>query len=242
MNTALHAPAPRPQADAASLHLAQWLSAAAQGDGRAFRALHDATCARLLALAMQVLRQREAAEDALQEAYVKVWRSATQYDPDLAQPMTWLMRLVRNTAIDHLRAQRAEARFIHDADSELTERVACAAPGPEQACHHAGQQRRLKQAIQTLGRAERQAVALVLYRGLGATEAAEHAATTSAQARVPLRSAVQQLRRCFEPGGWRGQHEAGCGDQSCIASNTAAVVFTACSATWSALAASTASG
>ena len=242
MNTALHAPAPRPQADAASLHLAQWLSAAAQGDGRAFRALHDATCARLLALAMQVLRQREAAEDALQEAYVKVWRSATQYDPALAQPMTWLMRLVRNTAIDHLRAQRAEARFIHDADSELTERVACAAPGPEQACHHAGQQRRLKQAIQTLGRAERQAVALVLYRGLGATEAAEHAATTSAQARVPLRRAVQQLRRCFEPGGWRGQHEAGWGDQSCIASNTAAVVFTACSATWSALAASTASG
>ena len=201
MNTALHTPTLRLHADAASRRLAQWLGAAARGDGRAFRALHDATCVRLLAQAMQVLRQREEAEDALQEAYVKVWRSATQYDPDLAQPMTWLMRLVRNTAIDHLRAQRAEARFIEETDSALAERVACAAPGPEQACHHAGLQRRLKQAMHTLGRAERQAVALVLYRGLGATEAAEHAATTRAQARIPLRRAVQQLRRCLEPGG-----------------------------------------
>ena len=201
MNTALHTPTLRLHADAASRRLAPWLGAAARGDGRAFRALHDATCVRLLAQAMQVLRQREEAEDALQEAYVKVWRSATQYDPDLAQPMTWLMRLVRNTAIDHLRAQRAEARFIEETDSALAERVACAAPGPEQACHHAGLQRRLKQAMHTLGRAERQAVALVLYRGLGATEAAEHAATTRAQARIPLRRAVQQLRRCLEPGG-----------------------------------------
>lgn len=201
MNTALDTPALRPPADAASRRLAQWLGAAAQGDGRAFRALHDATCARLLVQAMQVLRQREAAEDALQVAFVKVWRCASQYDPDLAQPMTWLLRLVRNTAIDHLRAQRAEARFTEAMDSTLADRVACAAPGPEQACHHAGLQRRLKQAMHTLGRAERQAIALVLYRGLGPTEAAEHAAITSAQARIPLRRAVQQLRRCLAPSG-----------------------------------------
>ena len=201
MNTALHAPALRPHADAASRRLARWLGATAQGDGGAFRALHDATCVRLLAQAMQVLRQREEAEDALQEAYVKVWRSATQYDPDLAQPMTWLLRLVRNTAIDRLRAQRVESRLTESMDIALADRVACTAPGPEQACHHAGLQRRLKQAMHTLGRAERQAVALVLYRGLGATEAAKHAATTSAQARIPLRRAVQQLRRGLEPSG-----------------------------------------
>ena len=191
MNTALHAPALRPHADAASRRLARWLGATAQGDGGAFRALHDATCVRLLAQAMQ----------ALQEAYVKVWRSATQYDPDLAQPMTWLLRLVRNTAIDRLRAQRVESRLTESMDIALADRVACTAPGPEQACHHAGLQRRLKQAMHTLGRAERQAVALVLYRGLGATEAAKHAATTSAQARIPLRRAVQQLRRGLEPSG-----------------------------------------
>lgn len=201
MSTPIPAPALRPQADAASRRLVEWLGAAAQGDSRAFRALHDATCARLLVQAMQVLRLREAAEDALQEAYVKVWCRAAQYDPGLAQPMTWLLRLVRNTAIDHLRAGRVEARLTESMDTALADRVACTAPGPEQACHHASLQRRLKQALHTLGRAERQAVALVLYRSLGATEAAEQGVTSAAQARVPLRRAVQRLRRCLDPGG-----------------------------------------
>ena len=210
MSTTKHAPALRPHADAASQRLAAWLGAAAQGDGRAFRALHDATCARLLVQAMQVLRLREAAEDALQDAYVKVWRCAAQYDPGLAQPMTWLLRLVRNTAIDQLRAGRVEAGLTESMDTALADRVACMAPGPEQACHHAGLQRRLKQAMHTLGRAERQAVALVLYRGLGAAEAAEQGATSAAQARVPLRRAVQHLRRCFDPGGVAWTASSGC--------------------------------
>jgi RNA polymerase sigma-70 factor, ECF subfamily len=201
MSTPTHTPALRPHADAASQRLAEWLGAAAQGDRRAFRALHDATCARLLVQAMQVLRQREAAEDVLQEAYVKVWRCAAQYDPGLAQPMTWLLRLVRNTAIDRLRAGRVEARLTESMDIALADQVACPAPGPEQDCHQAGLQRRLEQALRTLGRTERQAVARVLYRGLSATEAAEQGVTSAAQARPPLRRAVQQLRRCFDPVG-----------------------------------------
>lgn len=210
MNTPHPAPALRPRDDAASQRLAAWLGATAQGDSHAFRALHDATCTRLLMQAMQVLRRREAAEDALQEAYLKVWRCAAQYDPRQAQPMTWLLRLVRNTAIDHLRAGRVEAGLTESMDTALADRVACTAPGPEQACHHTGLQRRLRQAMHTLGRAERQAVALVLYRGMGATEAAEQVATSTAQARLPLRRAVQHLRRCFDPGGVAWAASSGC--------------------------------
>lgn len=86
-------------ADLASDRLAGWLHASAQGNMAAFRRLHDATRERLLAIAMEVLPQRVRAEEALQDAYVKVWRAAAQFNPAKARPMTWLMRIVRNSAI-----------------------------------------------------------------------------------------------------------------------------------------------
>jgi RNA polymerase sigma-70 factor, ECF subfamily len=198
--------------DAASQRLALWLAAVAKGDHRAFRALYDATNKRLLAIAMEVLPQTERAEEVLQEAYVKVWRGAAQFDAELARPMTWLMRLVRNTAIDHLRAGRAEAQLTEPLGPDLIDSVADAARGPEQQWQQASVMRCLDAALLQLGRAERQAVARVLYQSAAVSYTAQEAvkaqlqrpgcgtaqaglAQQARQAALPLRRAVLALRK-----------------------------------------------
>ena len=83
----------------------------ALGDRDAFGALYDATSAKLFGICLRVLSNRAEAEDALQEIYVKVWHNAGRYQVNGLSPMTWLITIARNHAIDRLRLRRkAESR------------------------------------------------------------------------------------------------------------------------------------
>lgn len=79
------------------------LSAVAHGDRRAFGELYELLAPQLLGVAMRILRRRDLAEDALQEAFVKVWTQAARYDPARGAAIAWLVVMVRRCAIDRLR-------------------------------------------------------------------------------------------------------------------------------------------
>lgn len=96
----------------------------ALGDRAAFEALYDATSAKLFGVCLRVLTKRAAAEDAMQDAYVKIWNNADRYRANGLSPMTWLITIARNTAIDRLRKRRAGHQDIDTPGLEL------AAPGP----------------------------------------------------------------------------------------------------------------
>ena len=102
-------------------HLAQ----VALGNRAAFEALYDATSAKLLAVCLRVLKERAAAEDAMQEAYVKIWKNAHRFEVTGHSPMSWLITIARNTAVDKLRARKD-----HDdlADHEGSLRAPMAGP------------------------------------------------------------------------------------------------------------------
>src|SRR3712207_4088933 len=80
----------------------------AMGDRAALSALYAATSAKLFGIALRVLDDRAEAEDALQEIYVKVWHNAGRYRSNGLSPMTWLITISRNHAIDRLRARRSQ--------------------------------------------------------------------------------------------------------------------------------------
>jgi RNA polymerase sigma factor (sigma-70 family) len=86
--------------DEGNQELARLLGRVALRDQAAFRALYEATSAHLLGLAYGILQRRDHAEDVLQEAFMNVWNGADGYTPTLATPMTWLINIVRNKAID----------------------------------------------------------------------------------------------------------------------------------------------
>jgi RNA polymerase sigma-70 factor (ECF subfamily) len=86
--------------------LAVLLAATAERDQAAFKMLYDATSAKLFGIALKILRRRDLADDVLQEVYVRIWHHAGRYDPDRAWPITWMVTIVRNLAIDMARNSR----------------------------------------------------------------------------------------------------------------------------------------
>ena len=94
-------------ADAAGTRLAA--AAVAKGDQAAFERLYAATRAKLYGVVLRILRRADLADEVMQETYLKIWRGAGEFDPGLASPITWMVAIARNRAID-LSARRPRCR------------------------------------------------------------------------------------------------------------------------------------
>ena len=82
----------------------------AMGDRASFRLLYERTSAKLFGVCLRVLDDRALAEEALQDAFCKIWSRAGQYRVNGYSPMTWLITLARNAAIDRRRKRDAAER------------------------------------------------------------------------------------------------------------------------------------
>ncbi|MDI1247285.1 MAG: sigma-70 family RNA polymerase sigma factor [Lacunisphaera sp.] len=82
------------------------LARVAAGDRAAFRRLYAHYSPALFPLALRLVGDRGAAEEALQDTFVKIWRHAPGYDARLSRPFTWAVTILRRTCIDHLRKNR----------------------------------------------------------------------------------------------------------------------------------------
>lgn len=81
------------------------LAAVAGQDRAAFAELYRRTSAKLYAIILRILGERGRTDDAVQEVFVKVWRTAGGYDAARGRPITWLATMARNVAIDIRRAE-----------------------------------------------------------------------------------------------------------------------------------------
>ncbi|MEA3117874.1 MAG: polymerase sigma-70 factor, subfamily [Paraburkholderia sp.] len=84
------------------------LERVAREDAAALRALYELTAAKLFGVALRILVKREWAEEALQDAFINIWRYAGDYRVNRAAPLTWMTAIVRNRALDFLRRQKTE--------------------------------------------------------------------------------------------------------------------------------------
>ncbi|NTZ42404.1 sigma-70 family RNA polymerase sigma factor [Altererythrobacter sp. SALINAS58] len=91
------------------------LSAVASGDIAGLRRLYEATARELYNICFRVVQNREAAEDVLQDVYIKVWNRAAGFDPAKGSAMAWLSMVARNSAIDWYRAQNRRTTVSDDA-------------------------------------------------------------------------------------------------------------------------------
>src|SRR5215470_18860682 len=97
-------------------------------DRAAFRDLYSRTSAKLYGVTLRILKDRSEAEEALQEVYVKIWQRADRYVPGGYSPISWLVAVARNHALDIIRARKP----ISD-DIEAALDIADSGPDPEQA-------------------------------------------------------------------------------------------------------------
>lgn len=121
--------------------LAALMRRCASGERAALRQLYDATSAKLFAVCLRILSDREEAEDVLQEVYVTVWRRADRFDAARASVMTWVSTIARNRSIDRLRARgpMAYADQIDDLeipDGGVSAEALMVTAGEEGRLHH----------------------------------------------------------------------------------------------------------
>ncbi|RNF35354.1 RNA polymerase subunit sigma [Paracoccus methylarcula] len=83
------------------------IASTASGDRDAFAMLYEATSSKLHAICVSVLKDRPEAEETLQEIYIRIWREADRYGASDLSPMTWLITIARNRAVDRLRARKS---------------------------------------------------------------------------------------------------------------------------------------
>jgi RNA polymerase sigma factor (sigma-70 family) len=92
---------------------------------QALRSLYDQCSGKLYGVAVKVVRNREWAEDVLQETFLTIWRSAGDYRGSLSPPLAWMGLVVRSRALDFLRRRTAErADAVLELDDAVTETVA----------------------------------------------------------------------------------------------------------------------
>jgi RNA polymerase sigma-70 factor (ECF subfamily) len=72
-------------------------------DELAFEQLHAATRRKLFSTVLLIVKRRHLAEEVVQEAYVRIWLNAAAYRSALGSPMTWIITIARNLAIDVMR-------------------------------------------------------------------------------------------------------------------------------------------
>ena len=92
------------------------LAKVALGDRQAFRELYEATAPHLFPVALRILRRREWAEDALQDAYIQIWNKAKEFRPTAGSAGAWMSTIVRYRSLDQLRRKPREqqAEDYHD--------------------------------------------------------------------------------------------------------------------------------
>lgn len=143
--------------------------------------LYDAHKGIAYGLAFQLLRDQGAAEDVVQEAFLAVWRSRTQYDKSKGGLRGWLLTIVRNRAIDRLRHDRLrpEASLELETTGLSDMRSDPARLGPERLW--------IREALESLPEAQRIAISLAYYGGFTQTEIAR-------RTKQPLGTVKGQLR------------------------------------------------
>jgi RNA polymerase sigma-70 factor, ECF subfamily len=184
--------------------LEQLLARIALGDQRAFEQLYRATSAHLLGIAFGVMQQRERAEDVLQEAYLNVWHAAGSFRAQMATPMTWLINIVRNKAIDRQRVGMALRKAQVPLDEEALQQPDEHERGPAQLVDTALVRARIDGCMQGLAAGQRQALALAFFRGLVHAEIADTMGAPLGTVKAWVRRGSDRLRECLQAAGFGG--------------------------------------
>jgi RNA polymerase sigma factor (sigma-70 family) len=165
---------------------------------QALRALYDQCSGKLYGVAVKVVRNREWAEDVLQEAFLTIWRSAGDYRGSLSPPLAWMGLIVRSRALDFLRRRTAErADAVLELDDAITETVAGDSPDPLDTTQASEQAWALHECLRQLEARQREVVSLAYLRDLSHGELAQQLKLPLGTVKTWIRRGLEQLRGCM---------------------------------------------
>jgi RNA polymerase sigma-70 factor, ECF subfamily len=157
----------------------------ADGDRNAFEELYRRYARPVLGLALRRLGDRGRAEDAVQDAFAAVWRSARSYKPERGAGAPWLYTVARNAIVDGLRRTPEPAAEAPDMPSPES--------GPPERAEASWLAWRVHRALEELPEHERPVIELAYYGGLSQSEIAEFLSLPLGTVKTRTRAALARL-------------------------------------------------
>ena len=165
------------------------LDAVASGDRKAFRTLYDDSAPVLFAICVRLMRDRDVAEDVLQEAMTRIWRKAHLFDASKGNAMTWMAVVTRNCAL----SQRAAAPPPSSSMEEAGLLAAVEAGWSSDPVIAAD----VRQCLKKLNEKYRKCIILIYLHGLSYEELAEQMGAPLGSVKSWVHRAVRELALCM---------------------------------------------
>ena len=176
------------------------LALVARSDETALAELYDRFGRVAYGLALRILRDPSLAEDAVQEAFLAVWRTAARFVPERGKASTWIMTLVHRRAVDLV---RREERRRADTLERAPEQEAVEAVDEEAWLRL--QRERVQDALRRLPDTQREALELAYYGGFTQSELAERLGQPLGTIKSRMFTGLARLRELLGDGATEAQ-------------------------------------
>ena len=166
------------------------LERVAKGDERAFLTLYDRHASRVYGLALRILRDPMLAEEATQDAFLKLWSRARQFMAERGTLLVWLLTITRRTALDRLRLEGRRPILSGAEDpADFLNAIPEAGSSSDES-----RWRSMALLVQSLPLEQRQVLELAYYQGMSQSEIAETLGWPLGTVKTRLRAALEHLR------------------------------------------------
>jgi len=180
----------------AGARLSEDITRVSTGDHEAMERVYRSTCGRVYALLLQMLPDRATAEEVMQESYLAIWRRADRFVPGQASPMSWVLTIARNKAIDRLRSDRLTRRSA--ALDELVVEPADPEPTALMQLEASAQRDRLHWCLDQLENRQSEAIRTAFFTGLTYDELARRVGVPLGTMKTWIRRGLIRLKACLE--------------------------------------------
>ena len=165
-----------------------------KGDRSAFETVYKATSAKLFGVCLRIFSDRNEAEEALQDAFITIWNRAASFEAGRASPISWLVTVTRNRAIDRLRSKGKAGLASLDEAAEVADQT----PLADAQLLAKGEDDILHGCIDGLDRRDAHFIRSAFIGGATYADLAAHEGEPLGTVKSRIRRALMKLRTCME--------------------------------------------
>lgn len=189
------------QLESRNRRLVDLLHACAQGRQAAFQELYGQVSPQLFSILLRILKRKDLAEEALQDALLSVWRNAGSYSAEKGAPMTWLVSICRYRALDMLRREWREVSLepaLDAAEDETAETAGLADVAADPELISKAEERALEECMRRLNDGQQTSLRLAYVDGCTHEEIAARIKSPIGTVKSWVRRGLESLKRCLE--------------------------------------------
>jgi RNA polymerase sigma-70 factor (ECF subfamily) len=180
------------------------VAAIASGDSQALEALYDRYATAVFRMAMRILKNREQAEEVVQEVFWRVWRRSASFESERGRVAQWLFGITHNLCIDELRRMRARPTPVYEqVDNPVIRQLVDEQTDVPNSAWEGEQRRLITEAMGFLPTSQREAVELMYFGGLSHQEIAAKLNRPLGTIKTRVRLGLQKLNSLLTARGFQ---------------------------------------